>query len=122
MSYNIDKWKTKRLDNLTIPLDAFFKHPRTDWHPKQCWHGTEDFKLESGGGQEIKGTLKDGHLTVTEIDMTGEGSGTFYNWILQPALEASKGTLEAVLVWEGGDSINRLIVEDGVVKSEDIDL
>ena len=111
MSYNIDSWKTKRLNNLTIPLEAFYRHARTDWHPSKPV--VEDAEtgavtLKSGCEQEIKGMLKGGVLTITDFNMTGEGSGTFYHWILEPALKESRGELEAVLVWEGGDSIQRL--------------
>lgn len=124
MSYDIDTWKTKKLDGLTIPLEAFYRHERKDWHPKAVINAADSslVMLDCGCGQEIKGELKDGVLYVTEFDMSGEGSGTFYNWILEPALKESKGTLEAVLVWEGGDSINRLRVKDGKVESEEIDL
>ena len=118
MSYNIDTWKTKKLENLTIPLKAFFKHERTDWHPKQpeiVNAETMEIEMECGCEQLIKGTLKDGIIHVTELEMYGEGSGTFKGWILDEALKQSKGELEAVLVWEGGDSITRLKVKDGVI-------
>lgn len=124
MSYNIDTWKTKKLENLTVPLEAFYRHPREDWHPNPPIINnieTKEVLLECGCGQEIRGALKDGMLTVTEFNMSGEGSGTFYNWILEPALKESKGVLEAVLVWEGGDSISRLKVKDGAVESEEIE-
>lgn len=126
MSYNIDTWKTKKLDNLVIPLKAFYKHERKDWHPEVRYvspqTNSSEVVISGGCEQEIKGTVKDGVLTVTEFDITGEGSGTFYSWILEPALKESKGILEAVLIWEGGDSINRLTVKDGEVETEDIDL
>jgi hypothetical protein len=124
MGYNIDNWKTKKLDNLTVPLAAFYRHERKDWHPKAVIRTPESdaVSLECGCGQQIVGTLNDGILTVTDFEMTGEGSGTFYHWILEPALKESKGTLEAVLVWEGGDSINKLKVKDGKVTSEEIEL
>ena len=35
MSYNIDTWKTKKLENLNIPISAFYKHQRDDWHPNK---------------------------------------------------------------------------------------
>lgn len=123
MSYNIDTWKTKKLENLTVPLKAFFKHERTDWHPKQpviTNAETNEVTLECGCEQEIKGILKEGSLLVTEMDMTGEGSGTFYSWILEPALKESMGTLEAVLIWEGGNTIQRLTVKDGSVETSGV--
>jgi len=61
--------------------------------------------LECGCEQEITGVLVDSNFTVTEFDMIGEGSGTFWEWILEPALKESTGILEATLVWEGGDTI-----------------
>lgn len=122
MGYNIDNWKTKKLNNLTIPLEAFFRHPRTDWHPKQSLRGTQDLTLECGCGQEIKGTLNGENIVVTEFDMHGEGSGTFYHMILEPAFKESKGELEAVLVWEGGDTIQKLRVKNGAVITTNIEL
>ena len=59
---------------------------------------------------------------MTGFDMSGEGSGTFYNWILKPALKQSEGILEAVLIWEGGDSIQWLTVKAGKVTERDIEL
>lgn len=126
MSYNIDTWKTKKLENLVIPMAAFFKHPRKDWHPEVRYASPltadNEVVISCGCEQEITGTIKDGLLAVTKFDMSGEGSGTFYGWILKPALEESTGRLEAVLIWEGGDSINRLIVSDGKISEEGIDL
>jgi len=43
-------------------------------------------------------------------------------WILEPALKDNTGRLEAVCVWEGGDTINKLIVDNGEVKWENIEL
>lgn len=123
MSYNIDRWKTKKLDNLIIPLAAFSKHSRKDWHPRVSSDiNAKEVTLECGCGQEIVGLLVDGQLHVIKLDMAGEGSGTFFNWILEPALKESRGQLEAVLVWEGGDSITKLTVDNGVVEQSDVEL
>lgn len=123
MSYNIDHWKTKKLENLKLPLSALFTHERKDWHPKVTQlAGTKNVVIEGGCQQELVGTLDGDTLTITGFNMTGKGSGTFYAWILEPALKQSKGVLEAVLIWEGGDSINRIIVKDGEVKSEPVEL
>jgi ribosomal protein S27AE len=115
MSYNIDTFKVKVLENLCIPLDSFVKHEREDWHPELTYIDTDKVELSCGCGQRIIGILKDNILHVTEIDMAGEGSGTFVSLILEPALKDSKGKLDASCVWEGGDTINRLIVNDGQV-------
>lgn len=125
MSYNVDNWKTKKLKNLQIPLKAFYEHERTDWHPSQpeiLDADTMRVELECGCEQAIRGILKDGVLCVDEIEMYGEGSGTFKSWIFDEALKQSTGELEAVLVWEGGDSITKLTVKDGQVEETEIDL
>jgi len=125
MSYNISTWKTKKLENVVIPLKAFFKHARYEWHPKQpeiVNAETMEIEMECGCEQLIKGVLKDGLIHVTEFEMYGEGSGTFKDWILDEALKQSTGELEAVLIWEGGDSISRLKVKNGIIEELDIEL
>lgn len=121
MSYNVDTWKTKQLNRLRIPLASFFKHARKDWHPEKEFDQAGHLTLiccES----EIKGTIENDILTVDSIKCAGEGSGTFIDWILNPALADSTGELVATCVWEGGDTINRLTVTDGKVDWEDIEL
>lgn len=122
MSYEIDQWKTKKLTNLRIPLKSFYKHLRADWHPSIERKEDGTVTLVCGCGQEIIGTIGDDVLAVTKFNMAGEGSGTFYNWILEPALKDSTGELEAVLIWERGDYINRLHVKDGVITDKKIEL
>ena len=124
MSYDIDTWKTKKLENLNVQISAFYKHERDDWHPQQLTvidAKKMEVELECGCEQLIKGTLKDGILNITKFEMYGEGSGTFKSWILDEALKESTGELEAVLVWEGGDSITRLNVKDGEISELEVE-
>ena len=126
MSYNIDTWKTKKLKNLEIPVEAFYRHPRKDWHPKQpVVVDVATMKVRVNfpcGGGEVEGVLKDGFIHVESIDLYSEGSGGFMVYVLEGALKESRGELEAVLVWEGGDSITRLSVKDGVVTEKEVEL
>ena len=81
MSYNIDHWTTEKIENIIVPLQAFFKHERTDWHPKPpiiTNEETGEVTLQCGCEQEMKGILKNGLLTITELHMVGDGSGTFF--------------------------------------------
>lgn len=64
----------------------------------------------------------DGILEVEKIDISGEGSGTAMAWIFRPAFEDSTGKFSAMTVWEGGDSICRITVEDGVYEEEEVEL
>lgn len=124
MSYNIDTFKIKKLEKLVIPFSAFFLHPRKDWHPEGKFLDAETmlFQLEGGCGQTIKGNLIAGKLHVTELDLSGEGSGVFMDYVMVEAFKQSTGQLEAVLVWEGGDSISRLIVNNGEFSDDLIEL
>ena len=125
MSYNIDTCKTKKLENFVIPLTALYECERKDWRPEQpkiLNATTMEVEIEGGCGQTINSVLKDGLLTITKLDLSGEGSGSFMHYVMGPALKQSKGELEMVFVWECGDSITRLTVRDGEVKEEDVEL
>lgn len=125
MSYNVDTWKTKELDNLVIPVASFFKHERSDWHPeiirteKKSIFTITDTGYLSGSIEVVDGCE---YLHVAQITFYGEGSGTALSWIIEPALRDSRGKLVASRVWEGGDLIDRLTVVDGVVSSEEIQI
>jgi len=122
MSCNIISWKTKKIENLQIPFKSFFIHKRIDWHPES--HISKDLKtiyLDCGCGQTVKGYIKDEFFIVQDIDMCGEGSGTFMDFIFVDALKNSTGKLEAVTIWED-DSIIRINVDNGCYKEEEIDL
>lgn len=122
MSYNIDTWKVKKLEKLCIPLSSFFTNPRTDWHPKKNYDENGVLTLSFGEGSEIKGTVKKDIVLVSDIKVEDEGSGTIMNEILEPALKTSRGILIVSCVWEGGDTINQLIVKDGNLSWKNIDI
>jgi len=44
-----------------------------------------------------------------------------YEDILIPLFEQFKGNFSALVVWEGGDSVQRLTVQDGVVNDEEVE-
>lgn len=123
MSYNILKWKTKKIENFQIPLSAFYESERIDWHPSETIIEPDGDRimLECGCGQEIKGILKDGVLAIDEIDMSGEGSGSFMHYVMDHAFKQSTGELEATAVWEDGE-VTHYIIKDGVTTEENVDL
>ena len=83
---------------------------------------TNEVDIECGCEQKILGILNDGMLNVTSLNLTGEGSGALMDYVIEPALKLSKGYLEATIIWEGGDSVTKLIVSDGVLTNEPIEL
>jgi hypothetical protein len=122
MSYNCDTWKTKELVDLRIPVASLFKHSRTDWYPEREDNDDGSVCFRIMEGSQITGRIEGDWLLVSSIEAYGEGSGTALHWIIEPALADSKGKLVASRVWEGGDSIDCLIVEDGNVRSEAVEL
>jgi len=121
MSYNCDRWITKKIKDFKIPIMSLFKHERDDWHPERIDNndGTVTFEIIE---TELRGNIENGWLVVSSIDCSGEGSGIAMDWILEPAFQNSTGELVASCVWEGGDTINKLTVKDGKVSWVDIDI
>ena len=124
MSYNITSWKTKKIENLIIPINVLYENSDNSWHPEQP--KIIDFntmKVEIVGGSEgfeLKGKLNGLHLEVEEITNYGEGSGHFMVVLLEQALKQSTGKLETLLVWENGDCVEKLTINDGEIKREEI--
>ena len=122
MSYNITNFRLKRLENLSIPLSSFNLSERKDWHPKIEYISESELLITGGCGQEIKGTKVGDSIVVEELDLCGEGSGYYMYYVLNECFKRSIGVLEATLIWEGGDSITSLLVENGKVIEKEIDL
>jgi hypothetical protein len=114
MSYNIDTFNLKKLENFSFPVASLYKNERKDWHPDRINNddGTVTFtNLET----RISGKIENDTFYMDKIYCSAEGSGTVMNDMLEPAFRDSKGILIASCVWGGGDSINRLEVNDGEV-------
>jgi hypothetical protein len=122
VSYNIDTFKVKKLKQLRIPLEALYKLQR-NLSVTEVDEEIPHITFKSGEGEPmIWGKAAGSWLEVEGLEVYGEWSGTLMRDLIAPALEESTGVFEASLVWEGGDSINRLIVKDGNVTWEDIDI
>jgi len=119
MSYNIDTIKIKRLENFIIPLNALYEGVRKDWMPEQpkiTIPITNEVSITCGCGQEIKGILKEGNLHVSSLKLSGEGSGSLMREVIENAFKQSTGILEMIMIWEGGDSITKMTVLDGILE------
>ena len=121
MSYIIDTFKLKELVNIIMPVASLYKNANKDWLPHRMRnnYGTETFIILE---TELIGKIVKDMFYMEGISCRGEGSNIIMHDILIPALEESTGLLIAVCVWEGGDSITRLEVHDGVVKWFSIEL
>lgn len=142
MSYNITNMKVSKV-SLRLPLDFNFM----EWIaglPERDERGYENigqrwvledpttissnlanrtWKLSLFGDDDkvIKGIIEDNAYVATALEYwSSDGSGILYNDILIPLFKEFRGTLEAVVVWEKGDSIKRLNVHDGIVEETEI--
>jgi len=131
MSYNISSFRTKRLEQLSIPFAALTVLSQELVDRGWGSHLSAEIRVKEKElavyidfveGEGVVGVLSGTNVIVREICLMGEASGTAYREILLPALKTSTGILEAVLIWEGGESITRLIVNDGEVIEQDVEL
>jgi hypothetical protein len=74
--------------------------------------------------QDLEGVEPDadGYVPIKDLYYSGEGSGRAYPFLLKKVLPKTRGTLEAVYYWEGGDSMSGLMVEDGVVTECEVEV
>lgn len=116
MSFNIDNWKVKEMADFRIPMDVLTKsyEVETDHRKKTTF-------VEICEG-EVEGDVVDGWFVPRVFKLYGEASGTAMDDLVDNVFPRSRGTLKAVLVWEGGEMIERISVIDGVVDREEIDL
>lgn len=138
MSYNITSMKVSKV-SLRLPLDFDFMEwiagqPSLDKHGFENigrrWlledpvailanlaEGTWQLSLFGEDDKVIKGIIEDNALVAYALeDWEGDGSGYLYSDVLLPLFKEFKGTLEAIVVWEGGDTIERLNIHDGIVE------
>lgn len=129
MSYNISTWTTKKIANLKIPAQYLLIPGVTvsvqDISREVGYAVGRNVRINASGlceGFEIQGDLGEDYIvTVSSISHFGEGSGNTID-IFCEILSHSTGELTAILVWERGDSISRLIADDGVVVNPEIEL
>ena len=122
MSYNIDTWKTKELRNFRIEMTAlYYKEDYLDHPTVDIQMGILTFTGRAEGF-ELRGVQSGAWFDVDSIESHGEASGTMQEYLKEYVFPHSTGLLSAVLVWEGGDTIERLTVKDGMVEEEAIEL
>ena len=134
MSYSITKFKLKRLEDFTLPMGVLTKYAKDncDWmEPILNYHKSEnpevpdwiDVHIELDEGCTIDGTLplNSETLTVTGIRIFSCGSRNTLAYLLEN-IEHSTGVMEAILIWEGGQEIERLTIDNGKATTQTIDL
>lgn len=114
MSYNISNWTTVELKDLRVPETAF-----PDETKRWGRSGHLRVRMSEDGG--VTGAVVDGVIQVESVELRGVGSGWDMDALME-ALQQSSGTLVAVLVWEGGDSVELFECRDGQLNRASLDV
>lgn len=124
MSMNVTTFKVKKLKDFMLPIAGIGELDDEDGIEDigitnlDCLEWPEGWVCEHG---YIVGYVRDGNmLQVTQMNWGGVGSGSMWDRLMA-LLEQSKGRGVFTIIWEGG-SVERLIVEEGIVTREVLDL
>jgi hypothetical protein len=63
---------------------------------------------------------KQGYISITEMSWCGEYSGNSYDLFIERVLPKIEGKMELFIIWEGGESIEGLRVENGNVTEHEV--
>ena len=123
MSYNISSTQGEEFKDFKIPVNTLMGDEVPDnWKPEMQVIDPMKMEVEVSMGEiTIEGVMKDGLIHVTNMDLSGEGSGSFMHHVLMDAFKKSTGLYKGVHTWEGGDTVSRFQVKDGVITEKDID-
>ena len=116
MSYNVTGFALKKLDSFTLPYAKLLEMTDGDVTIQNDVLTFDEFYPSY---VEIVGTLDGDRLNVTHVHYSGEGSGTYWD-TFEELLTQSTGTLKARIVWEGGDSVEVVTIENGVIMREEL--
>ena len=123
MTYNISSIKLKKVDNFKFDIEEltyrFFRYFNRSTSIDVITEG-EETTVYFFDGAEITGQLDGQWLELKKLGITGEFSGTIWNNVIVPSLPKTTGKLEAVLIWEGGDYIERVTIDNGECHNEQI--
>lgn len=119
MTYNVDNFKVKKIENFEIPLEDI----EASWY-----FGPEGMKSVEGVVKipfldvewaEIHGIIADGVVKVVDIKYGMMSSGHRWGDFIK-MLESSSGYLRALVVWESGDRVEWITVDNGEITREEI--
>ena len=116
MSYNVTGFALKKLDSFTLPHAAVLEASEGEVNITDDVLTFNTFPVE---GMEITGTRDGDRLNVTDVSYHGEYSGTYWD-DFEDLLKQSTGTLKARIVWEGGDTVEVVTIENGVITREEL--
>lgn len=107
MSYNIDNFHVREIENFRFENCSKLRMGSI----KALFFNNGDAHLD------VEYFKKGRVFKVNDIAYRGIGSGCGWKEFWK-VLETTKGHLKALVVWESGDSVDYLTVDDGIVKLE----
>ena len=114
MSYNVDNVKTLS-GKLTISRASLRKIKRMRIETPECCFLDAIF-VKEGKDDDAES------FDIEDLEWYGEGSGYAFEDLLTKVLPFTKGTMEVVVTWEGGDSVNGLRIVDGTVTKHEVEM
>lgn len=111
MSYDVSSVEVKVLDARMKAVDVIKTRKELgDWIPGNCFlHDMKDLALDailSGESEKL--------IPLPNFRWSSTGSGhAFHEHMLQTVAPKIMGLVEAILTWDGGDSVTGLLIEDG---------
>jgi hypothetical protein len=90
-------------------VEEILKHEE-GWLPEMSFmDGVKPFKV-----------AKKGKYTIKEFRWCGTCSGRFWEFLLNEIGPRIHGTIEAILTWDGGNSVSGLRIKNGKVTEPDV--
>lgn len=108
MSYNVSGVETLVCEATIAAGDVIRLRDWCGYLPEDCF--LHDIKREAaslGGG--------DSRIAIKEFAWTGECSGNSWDFLRDTVAQCIRGRIEAIVTWEGGDSVSGLRIVDGVM-------
>lgn len=111
MSYNVTAFNVREMANFRISLSDLKEFDEVDFS-----YYDDDVMIDGPVEMfEVRGKLDSNSTThIHYIYYGGSFSGAWWDHF-QDFLALTKGTMKAIVVWEGGDSITTISVIDGKI-------
>lgn len=119
MSYNVTTFNVKETNNFRISIIDVLSNKALH-HYNFALQFDGDFKLCCSESTITLSGETNGEFNITDMSIMGESSGYIFEDVVVPLLKKTKGTMKSMIVWEGGDSVEKIEVDNGTVRRDEI--
>ncbi len=118
MSYNISSVKILKINAYMLAGDIILLHSNEHQDlPESCF--LKDLYEEAS--DKIKNSSPLAQIKLTKLNWCHSWSGMSFDVLINNIAPMIKGNAEVVFIWEGGDSISGLKINDGIVTKCDVE-